>query len=315
MKILITGGAGFIGSNAASILQSKGYHIIAFDNLSLGKKENLDKKVIFIKGDVENAADLKNLPAGIEYIIHLAAASSAPMFENDLIGSYKNNCIGFLNILEYARVKKIKKVIFASTSSIYGDNPTPLKENQPVTPPNFYSVTKHTMEETAYVYSQLYNLEIIGFRFMSIYGLHEEHKGRFANLVSQFIWEIDKNQSPILYGNGTQERDFTNVADVVAVFESIIKKDKKYGFTVFNIGTAKSYNLITLVKIINQVFQKNIPPKFIKSPLKWTAKEQLADLTKIKKELNYQPKISLEQGISEIINNIKRRGLKGEDEN
>lgn len=306
MKILITGGAGFIGSNTANILQVKGYQIIAFDNLSLGKKENLDSGIKFIKGDVENIKDLRNLPAGIDYIIHLAAASSAPMFENDLIGSYKNNVIGFLNILEYARIKKIKKVIFASTSSIYGDNPTPLKEDQQVYPPNFYSVTKHTMEETAYAYNQLYNLEIIGFRFMSIYGLHEEHKGRFANLVSQFIWEIDKNQSPVVYGDGTQERDFTNVADVVAVFESIIEKDKKYGFTVFNIGTAKSYNLITLVKIINKVMNKNIVPKFIKSPLKWTAKEQLADLTKIKKELNYQPKISLEQGIKEIIRLLKR---------
>lgn len=307
MKILITGGAGFIGSNAANILADKGYQIIAFDNLSLGKKENLDKGIKFIEGDVEKPQDLAKLPPNIDFIIHLAAASSAPMFESDLVGSYHNNIIGFLNILEFASKRKIKKVLFASTSSIYGDNPTPLKEEQDVSPPNFYSVTKHTMEETARVYSQLFNLEIIGFRFMSVYGLHEEHKGRFANLVSQFIWSMNKNQPPVLYGNGTQERDFTNVNDVVAVFEALIKTPKKYGYAVFNIGTGKSYSLVELVKIINKTMGKKIKPKFIVNPLKWTAKEQLADLTKINQELGYQPKISLEEGIGEIVNHLKRR--------
>lgn len=307
MKILITGGAGFIGSNAANILADKGYQIIAFDNLSLGKKENLDKGIKFIEGNVEKPRDLEKLNKNIDFIIHLAAASSAPMFESDLVGSYHNNIIGFLNILEFASKRKIKKVLFASTSSIYGDNPTPLKEEQDVSPPNFYSVTKHTMEETARVYSQLFNLEIIGFRFMSVYGLHEEHKGRFANLVSQFIWSMNKNQPPVLYGNGTQERDFTNVNDVVAVFEALIKTPKKYGYAVFNIGTGKSYSLVELVKIINKTMGKKIKPKFIVNPLKWTAKEQLADLTKINQELGYQPKISLEEGIGEIVNHLKRR--------
>ncbi|HEC21052.1 MAG TPA: NAD-dependent epimerase/dehydratase family protein, partial [Candidatus Peregrinibacteria bacterium] len=289
MKVLVTGGAGFIGSNLCNHLVKKKHQVVALDNLMLGKVSNLDSRVKFIKGSVEKEKDLEKCGRKIDYIIHLAAASSAPMFSEDLIKSYRNNVIGFLEVLEFARKHKIKKVIYASSSSIYGNNPTPLAENQSVVPPNFYAVTKHTMEETAYIYNQVYGLEIIGFRFMSVYGPNEKHKGVFANLVSQFIWEIEKDKKPVIYGDGKQRRDFTNVRDIVQAIELAIRSKKKFGATFFNIGTAKSYNLLQIIKYINQAFGKNIPVKHIKNPIKGYIRTQLASLKKISKELGYKP--------------------------
>jgi UDP-glucose 4-epimerase len=197
--------------------------------------------------------------------------------------------------------------MFASTSSIYGNNPIPLTENQSVTPPNFYSVTKHAQEEFSRVYAQRFGLEVIAFRFMSIYGLNEGHKTTFANLVSQFIWDMAKDKSPVLYGDGLQERDFTNVKDVIQGIELAMHTDKKYSFNVFNIGTHKSINLIELVELINKAMGKKIKPEFIENPVKeGYIKNQLADLNKISSELGYKPTIELEDGIREIVNALEK---------
>ncbi|MFA7253040.1 MAG: NAD-dependent epimerase/dehydratase family protein [Patescibacteria group bacterium] len=307
-KILVTGGAGFIGSNCCNILTAKGHDVTAFDNLFLGKKENLTEAVKFVKGSVLNRDDLEKAGTDFDYIVHLAAASSAPMFEEDLKGSFENNIVGHISVLDFAKDTGVKKVVFASTSSIYGNNPTPLTEDQEVTPPNFYAVTKHAQEESSRAYNKRYGLEIIAFRFMSIYGLNEDHKGNFANLVSQFIWMMEKGERPTLYGDGTQERDFTNVKDVVQGIERAILNDKKYGFTVFNIGTNSSINLIQLVEIINKVTGKNIEPELIPNPVKeGYIKNQLGDLTKISKELGYIPTVTLEDGIKEIYDRLQER--------
>lgn len=304
-KILVTGGAGFIGSNFSNIMAEKGHNVVAFDNLSLGKEENLSKKVEFVKGDVKNRSDLEKAGTDFDYIVHLAASSSAPMFEKDLRGAFENNILGHLDVLNFAAHTKVKKVLFASTSSIYGNNPTPLTEDQLVTPPNFYSVTKHAQEETSLVYSKRFDLEIIGFRFMSVYGLNEKHKTTFANLVSQFIWGMANDEQPVLYGDGTQERDFTNVKDVVQGIELAMENTKKYGFTVFNIGTSESINLVQLVELINKVMGKKIEPKFIENPVKeGYVKNQLASLEKISTELGYKPTVKLKDGIREIIDHL-----------
>lgn len=305
-KILVTGGAGFIGSNFSNLMIKKGHEVTAFDNLFLGKKENLDAAVRFVEGDVRKRQDLEKAGTDFDYIVHLAASSSAPMFEADLRGSFENNILGHLDILNFARDTKVKKVLFASTSSIYGNNPTPLTEDQAVTPPNFYAVTKHAQEEASRAYAKRFDLEIIGFRFMSIYGLNEGHKTTFANLVSQFIWDMTKDEQPVLYGDGLQERDFTNAKDVAQGIELAMETPKKYGFTVFNIGTNKSINLVQLVELINKVMGKKIEPKLIENPVKeGYIKNQLADLTKISQELGYKPTVELEDGIKEIIENLK----------
>ena len=303
-KILVTGGAGFIGSNFCNLMAEKGHEVTAIDNLSLGVKENLTDKVKLIVGDVNKREDLDK--AGqVDYIVHLAASSSAPMFKEDLQGAMSNNILGHLNVLNFARDTKVKKVMFASTSSVYGNNPTPLTEDQLVLPPNFYSVTKFCQENMSRVYSKEYDLEIIAFRFMSVYGPNEGHKKFFANVLSQFIWGMAIKKPAILYGDGTQERDFTNVRDVCQGIELAMNSDKKYGFNVFNIGTATAINLLDLVKIINKAMGTNIEPECIPNPLKGIyIKTQLAGIDKISKELGFKPSVSLEEGIQEIVDNL-----------
>ena len=306
-KILVTGGAGFIGSNLCNMMSEKNHDVTAFDNLSLGKTENLSDKVKFVQGDVNREEDLDKAGNDFDYIVHLAASSSAPMFIKDMYYAYQNNVAGHVRVMQYAKKIGAKKMLFASTSSIYGNNPTPLTEDQQVVPPNHYSVTKFAQENASRVFSSAEEMEIIGFRFMSIYGLNEGHKTTFANLVSQFIWDMDKDKKPVLYGDGTQERDFTNVKDVVQGIEKAIETDKKYGFTVFNIGTNTCINLLDLVKMINKVMGKNIDPELIVNPVKeGYVKSQLADINKISNELGYKPTVELEDGIREIVENLKK---------
>jgi len=304
-KILVTGGCGFIGSNFCNLMVKKGHDVTAFDSLSLGVQSNLVPEVKFVKGDVKNRAELESAGTDFDYIIHLAASSSAPMFVDHLRDSMENNIMGHLDVLNFARDIKAKKVLFASTSSIYGNNPTPLTEDQFVLPPNFYSVTKHSQESMSRVYSQVYGLEIIAFRFMSVYGLNEGHKKIFANVLSQFIWGMAKDKAAVLYGDGTQERDFTNVRDICQGIEKGMLSEKKYGFNIFNIGTATAVSLIDLVATINKVMGKNIAPQCIENPIKsGYIKTQLAGIEKISTELGYAPSVSLEEGIKEIVDNL-----------
>ena len=303
-KILVTGGCGFIGSNFSNLMAKKGHEVTAFDSLYLGVESNLLPGVKFVKGDVKNRADLDKV-GDVDYIIHLAASSSAPMFEDDLRGAFENNILGHIDVLNFAKDIKAKKVLFASTSSIYGNNPTPLTEDQTVIPPNYYSVTKFTQEGISRVFSAKHGLEIIAFRFMSVYGPNEGHKKIFANVLSQFIWEMACGRPAVLYGDGKQERDFTNVRDICQGIELAMNTDKRYGFNIFNIGTATAVNLIDLVALINKVMGINIEAQCIENPIKsGYIKTQLAGIDKISTELGFKPSVSLEEGIREIVENL-----------
>lgn len=307
-KILVTGGAGFIGSNFSNMMAEKGHEVVAIDNLSLGVVENLSDKVKFIKGDVNQREDLESAGGNFDYIVHLAASSSAPMFSEDMYWAYQNNVCGHIRVMQFAKDIGVKKFMFASTSSIYGNNPVPLTEDQEVVPPNHYSVTKFAQEGASRVFSKAENMEIIAFRFMSVYGINEDHKKTFANLASQFTWDILNGKQPELYGDGTQKRDFTNVKDVVQGIELAMNTDKKYGFTIFNIGTNKAITLVELVELINKVAGTDIKPKFVENPVReGYVRTQLADINKISKELGFEPKVELEEGLKEIIDKLKSK--------
>lgn len=309
MKILITGGAGFIGSNAANIFASEGHEVVALDNFSLGSKNHIDPLVHVVTGDVTNPHDMSLLKTP-DVIIHLAASSSAPMFADDLAGSFSNNIMGHIRVLEFARERGVKKIIFASTSSVYGNNPLPLTEEQTVSPPNFYSVTKHTQENISRIFSRRYGIEIIAFRFMSVYGTHEEHKGKFANVLTQFIWGMEQGKNPLVYGDGTQTRDFTHVRDIVEAFRLALETPKQFGFAVFNVGTAQKISVNAVIATINNVMGTDYKPSYVPNPIKeeYIAHQQ-ADLAKINKELGYQSKVSLEEGVRDIIEYRKKNPI------
>jgi len=305
-KVLVTGGAGFIGSNFCNINKKK-YDVTALDNLFLGDQRNLDEDVRFIKGDACKMDDLDK--AGkVDYVVHLAGTSSAPMFMGDgFINGYVNSVQSFATVLEWARKNGVKKVLYASTSSLYGNNPLPLVETQEVTPINHYAVTKRVYEYCAKCYNKVYpEMDIIGFRFMSVYGPNEEAKGKFANLISQFCWDFARKRVPVIYGDGSQTRDFTNVKDVVQGLILAIETDKKLGADVFNIGTGYSVSVQDIANALEKAFNNGIKAKNIPNPVKEDyVKGQHADISKIQKILGYKPTVKLEDGIMDQVKNLR----------
>ena len=246
VKVLVTGGAGFIGSNLANSLVNeveedktsnrtnknpsvetneshprdesdvRGCTVIALDDLSLGTPSNLSKKVRFVNGSVMNYDLVLELTKDCDYIFHQAALSSSPMFVDDPRLGMDVNIMGFMNIMEAAKRNNVKKVIYASSSSLYNGLPTPYRESDNIRPKTFYESSFYCRETIAQTYRLEYGLDSIGLRYFSVYGPNEKHKGRFANNISQFIWDMaEKRKSPVIYGDGSQSRDFTFVEDVV----------------------------------------------------------------------------------------------------
>lgn len=310
-RILVTGGAGFIGSNFCNLNKEK-YEMTALDNLFLGDADNLDDDITFIEGDACKKEDLDKV-GPVDYVVHLAGTSSAPMFMGDgFIDGYVNSVQSYVTVLEWARKNGVKKVLYASTSSLYGNNPLPLVETQNVTPPNHYAVTKGVYEHCGRCYNKVYpEMDIIGFRFMSVYGPNEEAKGQYANLVSQFCWDIARDKAPVIYGDGTQTRDFTNVRDVVQALTKAIQHEEKLGADVFNIGTGRATNLNDIVEALNKAFGKNVEAKYIENPVKeGYVGGQYADISKIQKVLGYQPTVKLEDGILEQVKNLRMEKIR-----
>ena len=304
MKCLVSGGAGFIGSHIAEALVEESHEVTVLDNLLLGRKENLSPvmdKIQFVEGDIRDEKLVLKLTKDVDFIFNEAAASSAPMFMQNLREAFSTNIDGLAAILNAAKENGIKRVVYASTSSIYGNNPVPLRENMKVMPPNFYSVSKLACENLAKVFSSEYGVQSVGFRYASVYGPREESKGIYANLVSQFLWAIRKNERPVIYGDGSQTRDFVFVKDVVQANLLAMDMSKKISGEVINVGTGKATSLNELVSILNRVLGKNVKPKYTELKIKNYIFGQQADLTKAKKLLGYAPKYTLEEGIREII--------------
>lgn len=308
MRILITGGAGFIGSNIAEALVDASHDVIVLDNFSLGRRENLSKiedKIEIVEGDVRNTETLEPLVKGTDYVFHEAAASSAPMFERDPRAGTDINVNGFLNVLEFSRKRGVSGVIYASTSSLYGGISGRQKEDACVVPPNFYSVTKLAREHLARLYTKNYGLQTVGFRYFSVYGPHERPKGRYANIISQFLWEMQEDRPPVIFGDGRQSRDFTFVADVVRAnilaMEAIEKKKDGVSGESFNVGTGRAATFNDIVKLLNVAMKKKIKAKYVRNEIKNYVQDTLADLSKAKKFLGYSPEFPLKEGIEKTI--------------
>lgn len=300
-KVLITGGAGFIGSNLAHYLQVEGRTPIVLDDLSLGRPDNLPADVQLTIGDVARECTWSEVSA-TDAVVHLAGASSAPMFPDRLSCCFENNIIGFIRVLDYAKALGIRRVVYASTSSVYGNVHPPLQESGPVDIPNFYAVSKYCMEQIAAIYSRQYGMDIVGLRFMSVYGPREEHKGRLANLVSQFIWDVEAGEPPVVYGDGSQTRDFTNVADICQAILRVLAHPNALGSSVFNVGSGKETPINELIGLLSEAMGVVVTPQYIPNPVvSGYVRQQLADLTRIKTTLGYEPKRTLRDGVAEIL--------------
>ncbi len=305
MKIVVTGGAGFIGSNLALALLQKGHDVTVLDNFSLGSEKNLSSakgKIKLVKGDIRDEKLIREVCKGADVIFNEAAASSSPMFMKNLKDAVSVNVEGFINILNAARDSGVKRVIYASTSVVYGNRNEPLNELMETKPSNFYAATKLMNENLAGLFGQEYGLETVGFRYMSIYGPNEESKGIYANLVSQFLWAMAKGEQPVIYGDGKQTRDFTYVKDVVEANILAMESKKKMVGEIFNIGTGRCWSLNELVQILNKFLKKSIKPKYVEMPVKNYMGSQVSDNRKISSVLGFKPAYMLEDGIREMTN-------------
>lgn len=299
MKIrsLVTGGAGFIGSNLVDKLLELGHEVVCVDNESSNSTDvfNWNPDCLNHKLDICEEKSILPLFEGVDYVFHLAAESRiGPTIENPL-RAFKTNVLGTANVLQCAREKKVKKVIYSSTSSAYGNNPSPNVETQKDDPLNPYSVSKVSGEKICSMYTSLFGLKTIIFRYFNIYGNREPKRGQYAPVIGIFRRQRDNYEPLTIVGDGLQRRDFTNVKDVVNANVLAAEKDlddKFYG-TVFNIGTGKNHSVLQVAEMISNNY------RFI-AERPGEMRETLADNTKAREILGWEPKITLEDYISTV---------------
>lgn len=303
MKIIVTGGAGFIGSHLVELLVSKKHFPIIVDNLNSGRFSNVKKFVDsnqakFIKCDIRNIKKVLSLPK-VDAIIHLAAIASVvesiddPIFVNDV------NVNGTLNMLEFCRKQKIEKFVFTSSAAIYGDYEKKIVENSPTVPTTVYGSTKLTGEQYCKIYSDLFGINITILRPFNIYGPRQNNA--YAGVISKFMDRLKENKSPILFGNGKQTRDFIHVDDVARAFYLALKYKKKK-FDVFNLATGKSTSINELAKIFLKTSKKSNLKPIHKKSIPGVVIHSSTNPKKIKQNLHFNSTIILKNGISEFVN-------------
>ncbi|MFB6142012.1 MAG: NAD-dependent epimerase/dehydratase family protein, partial [Halorientalis sp.] len=261
-RVLVTGGAGFIGSNLATHLTADN-DVIALDDCYLGTPENLDDRVEFVEASVLD----DDLPADVDVVFHLAALSSLQMHEDDPQRGARVNVEGFVNTVEQARQAGCEQVVYASTSSIYGSRTEPSPEDMPVSVNTGYEASKLSRERYGEYFANYHDMDVAGLRFFSVYqgyGGAEAHKGEYANVVAQFADAIASGEAPVLYGDGTQTRDFTHVADVVRGVELAADNDLN---GVYNLGTGEAYSFNRVVELLNEELGTDVEPEYVENPI------------------------------------------------
>lgn len=297
LTILVTGGAGFIGSNLANKLAVQN-EVIAIDNEYLGTPDNLDKSVDFKQIDVLD----EDLPTDVDVIFHLAALSSYQMHKEDPIKGARVNVEGFINTIKQGVENGCKRVVYASTSSIYGSRKEPTSEAMVVEAHTGYEASKLARERYAEYFHNQYGIHIAGLRFFSVYqgyGGNESHKGKYANIIAQFAEKIANEVAPELYGDGTQTRDFTYIDDVVGAAQVAAEKEIS---GVFNVGTGRAVSFNKIVDMINEELGTNVEAEYIENPIPESiyVHDTCADSTKIYEATGWIPEIELEEGIRRV---------------
>jgi len=299
MIIIVTGGCGFIGSNLVERLVKDGHSVIVFDNLSTGNLNNLEGLEVKFFDKPYN--QMSSLVPEVDLIFHIGIPSSSPMYKENpkLVGETINDAI---EIFDYAKKRRCR-VIYASSSSIYNGNEGPYREDMPVLVTDYYTECRYAIERLAKLYNLLYGVKSVGLRFFSIYGPKEKYKGKYANMISQFLWSMQKDESPLIYGDGTQTRDFIHVSDIVEVLILAMKKNLDY--EILNAGTGLSYSFNDIIEIINKILKKNIKPIYRENPIKNYVYHTLADMSKTERILGFKAKIPLKEGILSLLSESK----------
>ena len=306
-SFLITGGAGFIGSNIVEyLIRHRAGKIRILDNLSTGSIDNIKEfinlpQVEFINGDIRSFDTCESAMAGIDYVSHQAALGSVPRSINDPLTSNEVNVTGFLNILTAAKQAGVKRMVYAASSSTYGDsNILPKQEDVIGMPLSPYAVTKYVNELYAHVFSLNYDFHAIGLRYFNVFGPKQNPKGPYAAVIPQFISMISSNKQPIINGDGSNTRDFTYVSNVIQANIKAMLKVKVNYHTVLNIACGAQTSLLTLIDTINEQFGSDIMPIF-RGERAGDVRHSLADISKARKQIEYRPEVSFKDGIKKTV--------------
>ena len=299
---LVTGGAGFIGSNLCEAILKMGYKVRCLDDLSTGKKENIDlftddPNYTFIKGDVKNLEVCMNVCEGVDYVLHQAAWGSVPRSIEMPLFYERNNIMGTLNMMEAARQKGVKKFVYASSSSVYGDHPVlPKKEGQEGNLLSPYALTKRCAEEYAKLYTRLYGLDTYGMRYFNVFGRRQDPDGAYAAVIPKFIKLLMNDETPTINGDGRQSRDFTYVENVIEANLKACLAPHEAAGNAFNIAYGGREYLIDIYHSLTRALGKDIEPNFGPDRA-GDIKHSNADISKAREMLGYDPDYDFDSGL------------------
>jgi UDP-glucose 4-epimerase len=313
MKVLVTGGAGFIGSHLAEALCRRGDHVVVLDNLSLGRADNLAPAraaggtLELVEGDAGDAALLARVLPGCERVFHEAALPSVPRSIQQPLASNQHNLAATLQLLVQARDAGVKRFLFASSSSIYGDTEAPVKhEGLPPNPLSPYALQKFAAEKYGQLFHQLYGLETVGLRYFNVFGPRQAFDSPYSGVIARFCTAMLRGEPPVIYGDGLQSRDFTAIENVVlANLQAAEAPADRVAGRVFNVAAGNSLRLLDLVAELNQLTGQQLQPRF--EPARpGDIRTSLADVTAAREAFGYQVLTGWQEGLRRTLEFYRR---------
>jgi UDP-N-acetylglucosamine/UDP-N-acetylgalactosamine 4-epimerase len=312
-KVLVTGGAGFIGSALVETLLKQENEVVCLDNFATGKPENVSEfkkngNFSFIEGDIRNLADCRKAVEGVQYVLHQAALGSVPRSVKDPITTNEVNISGFLNMITAARDAGVKRFVYASSSSVYGDHPAlPKFEDNTGNPLSPYAVTKKVNELYAKVFGELYGMETIGLRYFNVFGRRQDPDGQYAAVIPRFVKSLIRYEALLIFGDGSQTRDFTYIENVVQanLRAALVDNPQAYN-TAYNVAFGDRVTLNELFNMLRDGLAKydpkiaNINPVYT-DPRQGDIPHSLASIDKTSRLLGYDPQYNLHQGLEHSI--------------
>ena len=299
MRYVVTGGAGFIGSNTVDELVRRGHRVTVFDDLSSGKQHNLARhsdKIDFVQGTITDAAAVSAACRGADYVLHLAARTSVPRSVKDPVGTNHVNVDGTVNVLVAARDAGVRRVVFASSSAIYGETPTlPKREDMPPAPISPYGVTKLVGELYGNTFQRVYGVEFVALRYFNVFGPRQDPGSPYSGVLSLFIAAMHNGGAPLIYGDGEQSRDFTYVENVVNANLQAFEAPGVAGMA-FNLGTGGRHTLNETLRVLEKFAGRTADANYTQ-PRPGDIRDSQADISRAREKLGFNPGISFEEGL------------------